>query len=306
MIGIYGANGFIGRNVVARMATAGHSLRAVSRRFDETFIGTPRTNVDVLTADFMDPLAMAASLQDVDTVVQLVSTSSPGLKNEHAIADIEDNVIPHVGFLKSCINAGVRRYVFVSSGGTVYGPGAATPTPEEAPVNPICSHGLTKLMIEKYIQMHGRVDGLEYAILRLANPFGPGQEYRKGQGLIPAILDRKRRGLPVKVFGGGQAQRDYVFIDDVADAVMAAATRPDVRQAVINIGSGRPRSVLEVLETIESVAGVSLEREWVEVRKTDVDVSCLDISRAKVQLGWHPGTAFREGVERTVNADAEL
>src|SRR3546814_15610174 len=99
---------------------------------------------------------MAASLQDIDTVVQLISTSSPGLKNEHAVADIQENVIPHIAFLRSCVQAGVKRYVFLSSGGTIYGPEASTPTPESTATNPICSHGLTKLCIEKNIQMQDR------------------------------------------------------------------------------------------------------------------------------------------------------
>ena len=117
------------------------------------------------------------------------------MKNDHEIADIAENVIPHVQFLKSCVQAGVKRYIFLSSGGTVYGPGAPTPTPETSQTNPISSHGLTKLVVEKYIQMHGHVDGLEYIILRVANPFGPGQEFRKGQGLIAAILDHWRKNL---------------------------------------------------------------------------------------------------------------
>jgi len=300
MIGVYGANGFIGRNLLSRLVAGGVGVRAVSRRFDEDTVRSLSGSVEFTTANFLDPLEMAASLQDLSTVVQLISTSSPGLKNEHAVADIKENVIPHVEFLQSCLQAGVRRYVFISSGGTVYGPDAMIPTPESAPADPICSHGLTKLSIEKYIQMHGKVDGLEYVILRLSNPFGPGQEFRKGQGLIPAIMDRYRKGLPVRVFGGGLARRDYIFIDDVVDAILAAIELAGPQQAVINVGSGETRSVLEVIETIEEVCGISFEREWAESRKTDVDVSCLDISRARKLLDWQPKTDFRDGIEKTL------
>lgn len=300
MIGIYGSNGFIGRHLVRRLSFAGVPTRAVSRRQDPEFMSGIAGSVEFLEADLGDPLAMAASLQDIDTVVQMVSTSSPGLKNDHAIADLKDNVLPQVKFLQTCVRAGVRRYIFLSSGGTVYGPDAAIPTPETAAVNPICSHGLTKLFVEKYIQMHGHVDGLEYLVLRLANPYGPGQEYRKGQGLIPAIIDRHRRGLPIRIFGGGQARRDYVYIDDVIDALELAIQKQGRPQLVLNIGSGETRSVVEVIEAVEDITNISLEREYVDARETDVDVSCLEIAQARADLDWIPTTPFRIGLEHAL------
>lgn len=305
MIGIYGSNGFLGRHLVRRLAGEGAPVRAVSRRHDERFVLSYDGQVEFFEADLTDSLAMAASLQDVDTVVQLISTSTPGLRNEHVVADIEENVIPHVIFLRSCVQAGVKRYVFLSSGGTVYGPGAEVPTPETAPTKPICSHGLTKLMVEKYIQMHGHLDGLQYVILRLANPFGPGQEFRKGQGLIPAILDRCRKGQPVRVYGRGEARRDYIYIDDVIDAIVAALELSDA-QLVLNIGSGETRSVLEVVDAIESVICRTITREYLEARNTDVQISSLDTMRAQAVLGWHPRTQFQDGIERTVTGTLRM
>lgn len=208
---------------------------------------------------------------------------------DHAVADVRESVIPHVSFLQNCVRAGLSRYV------TVYGPDVPTPTPESATTNPICSHGLTKLVIEKYIRMHGHLDGLQFAILRLSNPFGPSQEFKKGQGLIPAILGRKRMGLPVRVFGEGRARRDYIFIDDVIDAIELAINAKDEPDLVLNIGSAESRSILEVIETIESVGGFVLEKESVGARKTDVEVSCLDVALARRMLGWTPKTGFREG-----------
>ncbi|QND52684.1 NAD-dependent epimerase/dehydratase family protein [Phyllobacterium sp. 628] len=300
MIGIYGANGFIGRHLVRRLANENALIRAVSRKFDKPFVQTFGDQIEFVEADFRQPLDMASTLQDVDTVVQLISTSSPGMKNDYAIADISENVIPHVQFLQACIQAGVRRYIFISSGGTVYGPGAPIPTPETSLTRPINSHGITKLTVEKYIEMHGYIDQLEYVILRVANPFGPGQEFRKGQGLIPAVLDHWRKDLPIKILGTGSALRDYIFIDDLVDAIQRSTTLPGKPQLIMNIGSGQVRSVLQVIETIEMATGYQFKREYSEARTTDVDVASLDIELAKKALNWAPITNFDDGIRKTI------
>jgi len=303
VIGVYGANGFIGRHILHRLAKNGEPVRAISRRFDLAFTESFGNEVEFIEADLRLPLDMASTLQDIDTVIQLVSTSSPGMKNDHAIADIEENVVRHVQFLRNCVQAGVRRYIFISSGGTVYGPGAPRPTPETSPTNPINSHGLTKLIVEKYIQMHGHVDGLEYIILRVANPFGPGQEFRKGQGLIPAILDHWRKNMPVKIFGTGTALRDYLFIDDLTEAIQLAALLPGTPRLTLNIGSGEVRSVIEVIDAIEAATGHQFQREYIEARSTDVDVASLDIALAKEVLNWTPKTPFHDGIRMTVDGN---
>lgn len=300
MIGIYGANGFIGRHLVARLAESGEPLRAVSRRFDSDFTELFAKKVEFVEADFKQPLATASSLQGIDTVIQLISTSSPGLGNNYTVADIQENVLPHIEFLQACAQACVKRYVFLSSGGTIYGTEAPVPTPETSSTTPISSHGLTKLVVEKYIQMHAHVDDLDYAILRVANPFGPGQEFRKNQGLIPALIDRWRKNQSVTVLGAGQARRDYVYIDDVIEAIEAVLALPGRLRLTLNIGGGETRSVVEVIETIEEITGHHFEREYVAARDTDVDVSSLDISRAYEVLGWVPRTKFDEGIRKTL------
>lgn len=302
MIGVFGANGFMGRNLVRRLAAGNHSVRAVSRRFDLSRRIECPERVEFVEADIRDPLAMATSLEGLDTVVQLVSTSSPASQNRHAAFDIQENVIPHVAFMQAAVAAGVRRYVFASSGGTVYGPGCMTPTPEDAPTNPICSHGLTKLTIESYLRMHAAIDGLEIVILRIANAFGPDQAFRKGQGLIPAALGRVTQGLPVQIVGNGMAVRDYVFIDDVVDAFEAALTLTNAAGGTFNIGSGQGRSVIDVLDAIEHELGMPIHRVRVPDRLTDTAVSLLDITAAADMLGWYPRTDFRTGLERTVAA----
>lgn len=298
MIGVYGGNGFIGRHIIERLARRDIRIRAVSRRFDPSFRAKWEHVVDFVDADFRDSLSMVASLQDVDTVIQLISSSSPGMGNKLIVEDIQDNVIPHVEFVRNAIDAGVRRYVFFSSGGTVYGPDAPVPTSELAQTNPINSHGLTKLMIEKYLQMFGVVDGLNYTILRVSNPYGPGQIFNKGQGLIPAVLHRHREGKPIAIIGDGSSERDFIYIGDVLDAVEVLLSTDAADREILNIGSNRGYSVLELIGTLEREMGITFTREMLPARKTDVARSILDNSKARQLLNWNPRTSLTEGIRQ--------
>lgn len=300
MIGVFGANGFLGRHIVRRLIKGEVPVRAVARRFDRSFCNEFAESADLVEADLRQSLDMVSALAGVETVIQLISSSSPGLGNEHVIADIEDNIVPHVEFLQSCIHVGVKRYVFVSSGGTVYGPDAPIPTPETWPCRPISSHGVTKLAVEKYIQMYGHTEALEYFILRLSNPIGPGQRFRKGQGLIPAILSLHRKREPVLIYGDGAARRDYIYVDDVIDAIDAATQFRGRANEIINIGSGEAHSVLEVVETIEDVLGVRFKRSYRPARNSDVDINCLDICKAETIFGWRPKTPFHDAIKAMI------
>lgn len=296
MIGVYGANGFIGSNLVRRLFAEGRPFRAISRHKPNDLHDLPKDLFNFVEADFEDSLAMESSLIGLDTVIQLISTSSPGLGNQHAVSDVQHNIIPHIKFMSSCAQAGVRRYIFLSSGGTVYGPTSVCPIAEDHPTNPISSHGLTKLTTEKYLQMQSHVSGMEYVILRLANAFGPGQAFNKGQGLIPAVLERYSQHKPIDVIGSGDARRDYVYIDDVVEACLAAIDVPRPLYEVINIGSGQSRSVAEVLNAMEEILQARFDRNYRDARRTDVDINQLDIRRAAAVLEWVPQISFEEGL----------
>ncbi len=303
LIGVFGVTGFIGTALCRALAARGYDLRGVSRHISQDFRNAHAApNVELVEASIQDPFAIAASLQGVDTVVQLISTSSPGLGNRFITSDIMDNVIPHVTAIEAALSIGVKRYIFVSSGGAVYGAGAPVPTPEHAATFPLSSHGITKLMIEKYLALYGAQDDLDYVVLRPSNPYGPGQTFRKGQGLIPAVLQRVTRGQAVQVFGDGSAERDYIFIDDVLDAIEAAILRPEARQQTFNIGSGRGMSVVALLDALQEAMGRPILREFVPVRKSDVPRSILDISKARTVMDWAPSVDLTDGVTRTLRA----
>lgn len=304
MIGIFGANGFIGRHLVRRLAHDGRDVVAVARRFDPE---VDALEIRTVAGDLRDRSAMRYALEGVDTVVQLMGTSTPAQGIAQSTQDIQDNVIPHVAFLRECVDVGVRRFVFLSSGGAVYGPVAGDrPVPESHPTNPISSHGVTKLMMEHFIRLHSHLDDLEHVILRVANPYGPGQVVRAGQGLIPALLERQAQGLPISVYGDGSAARDYVYIEDVVDAIVRAIDLPGHQELTVNVGSGQHRTVLEVIACLERVTGGSVGIEKLPARATDVDRIALDIAWARTALGWRPRIDFTSGIALTVQASGRV
>lgn len=302
MIGIYGANGFIGTAVTRHLLACGHKVKAVSRSFSDGFIEEFDRQLVVETLDVQDIDALRESLSGVTTAIHLVSSVSPGLGNQNIEADISSNLVANINFAKECADRSVKKLIFLSSGGTVYGRPEQTPIPESHPCNPISSYGLVKYCSEKYIQMFGEVLGLDYTIVRLANPFGPGQVFKNAQGLIPAILQKAENGEAVTILGDGSAERDYIYIEDAAVAIEKMIDNPAASKTVLNLGSGEGRSILDVVSSIEAALGKTLEKEFLPGRDTDVKKSILDITRAKDVLGWAPGTNFVDGVKKTVQS----
>jgi UDP-glucose 4-epimerase len=149
--------------------------------------------------------------------------------------------------------------------------------------------------------MLSRGTGLGFTTLRVSNPFGPGQTAHKGQGLIPTILKQYAAGAPVKIFGDGKSERDYIYIEDVVDAIVTCLQRGPFNGAV-NIGSGRGRTILEVVEAVERALGRNIDRQYIESRPTDTPSNVLDISKAKTLLDWAPRTDFHEAIRLTVDA----
>jgi UDP-glucose 4-epimerase len=240
-------------------------------------------------------------VQGIDYVINLVNSSSPALGNSRIVEDITSNILPHISFLQSCRLSSVKRLLFVSSGGTVYGEPKYIPIDEAHPTEPLVSYGMTKLVVEQYIHMLLRDTSVSYTILRVSNPFGPGQMLRKGQGLIASILERHAQGLAVGIFGDGQTQRDYLFIDDLCEAISCALDAPAM-QETLNIGTGTGRSILDIIAAFDKALGERLNIEFLPARPTDAKSNVLDCRKAERILGWSAKTPFEEAIQRTVTA----
>jgi UDP-glucose 4-epimerase len=293
---VLGAGGFIGTSLCRALLARGERVRGFGHAplFPAALAG-----VEWMEGDFADRDALAPALRGCDTLFHLVSGTVPQLANQDPAADLLGNVVPVIALLQQAISEGVRRVVFVSSGGTVYGAAEQTPTPESAPTEPFGAYGVGKLTVEKYLGLYERLHGLEYRVLRVTNPFGPYQTARKGQGVIAAAILRGLSGQPIEIWGDGSVVRDFVYIDDVNAALIAAADDFGSHR-VYNIGSGIGRSLSEILAAVEAQLGAPLNLVWRPARPVDVPVSVVDISRAREGLDWAPRVGFAEGLRRTI------
>lgn len=289
---IVGGGGFLGTNLGAYLADAGLEVVSVSR---SALAPAPPGVTQVATADVED---IAARVAGVDTVFHLAHGSSPASSLANMQADLMTSMGLTFRLIEACIEAAVPL-VYLSSGGAIYGPGVQVPTHESQPTDPISGYGISKLTAEKYLEVHARLHGLRYRALRVANPFGPWQLGRHGQGVIGTWLQKALAGAPLEIWGDGTVVRDYVYVGDVVTAIWQAA-RYDGRYQIFNIGSGQGRSLNEILAAIEAALGADVARTYHRSRPADVPVTYLDISRARAELGWAPQTEFSAGIETTL------
>jgi UDP-glucose 4-epimerase len=219
--------------------------------------------------------------------------------------DSHINVVGFVNLLEGAGEGGVKRVIFASSGGVVYGDPAVIPTPETAPKLPISPYGVSKLAGEYYLRALASLRGFEGVALRYANVFGPRQDPKSEAGVVSIFVSRLLAGQPLTVFGDGCQTRDYVFVKDVARANLLAATLPippgDFDGPAFNIATSIQRNVLELAASVGEVMGRKPELEFSEPRPGETSRSALDVSKARRILGWAPQYVFEDGLRELVD-----
>ena len=296
---VLGGAGFIGSHLAEALLQAGHRVRIFDRpHLDRLPDFLRRREFEVFTGDFLNPRALNPALEGSEIVFHLVSTTLPKTSNDNPVYDVESNVVGTLRLLELCRSQGVRKVVFASSGGTVYGVPRAVPIDEGHPTDPICSYGIHKLMIEKYLQLNQRVHGLDYCVVRPPNLYGPRQRLDIAQGAVAVFLDRALRGKPIQVWGDGSVVRDYLYVEDAAEALVKAAAF-EGEPKVFNIGSGVGTSLKQLVREIEALLGRPVPVEYAAARTLDVPANVLDASLARRLLGWTPRTSLAEGLRRT-------
>lgn len=296
---VLGGGGFIGSNICIGLLDAGHEVAVFEKegRSKEN-LRNFESRIRWMEGDFLNPEDLQSAVGGMDVVFHLISSTLPKGSNESPVYDITSNVVPTINLLDAARNAGVRKVIFFSSGGTVYGIPETIPIPENHPTTPICAYGIHKLMIEKYLSLYHRLYGLDYSILRVSNPYGERQRPTGSQGAVTVFVYKALKGEHIEIWGDGSVVRDYLHISDVVRAAVKAMN-VSTDNRIFNIGSGRGLSLNEVIGTIGQTLGLKPNVRYTGPRNFDVPVNVLDITAAREILGWSPETDLKSGIMLT-------
>ena len=244
---VLGGNGFIGSHLVDELYKLGASIRVFDCTGDN--FQRLRSDIDYRIGNISDTSSVGEALRNIDVVYHLVSTSLPGTSNLDPSADVKGNLISTLRLLEQMIKLNVKKIVYLSSGGTVYGNPKQEPVPENHPLQPICSYGIVKVAIENYLFMFQQLHGLEPVILRPSNIFGPRQGHIGVQGIVPTFFKQVVERKPIRIWGDGSVVRDYVYISDFIDLCVRAGYSKVT--GVFNAGKGEGCSLNEMVILIE-------------------------------------------------------
>ncbi len=296
---VLGGKGFLGSHLVDALLSRGHFVRCFERPHVISLGEGHESdqNFELFEGDFVSEADVLAALEGCDVCFHLVSTTQPKSSNTDPVFDVESNLLGTIRLLNHAVKSGLKKIIFTSSGGTVYGEPSQSPIPETHTTNPICSYGITKLSIEKYLGLYRELHSLDYTVLRLANPFGERQRTHASQGAVAVFLGKAIREETIEIWGDGSIIRDYVYVHDVTSALLAALDFQG-EEHIFNIGTGSGLSLNDVLNTIEKVTNHPTKRRYIDSRRFDVPACVLDIGKAISLLGWSPQTSFEDGVLR--------
>jgi UDP-glucose 4-epimerase len=303
---VTGGAGFIGSALVDRLVDEGHEVVVL----DDLSSGSVENLADALAsghaehveADIAGPgLGTVLAEARPEVVFHLAAQIDVRRSVADPVADARTNVLGSVALAKAAGDNGVRRLVFAGSGGTAYGEPdpADLPVDEDYPPRPTSPYGVAKRSVEDYLVTFTELYGLETVSLRLGNVYGPRQDPHGEAGVVAIFCTRLLTGEPVVVYGDGTQTRDYVYVDDVVEAFLAAAAGPQVVGRRLNVGTGVETSVLELYATLREVTGFGPEPTFAPARAGEMQRIGLDVRRAKELLGWRALVDLRTGMERT-------
>jgi UDP-glucose 4-epimerase len=305
---VTGGSGFIGSNLVDALLARGDEVTVVddlSTGRRENLTAALKGGAELVEADVRDNAAMAALAEQrkPELIFHLAAQIDVRRSVSDPAFDAEINVGGTANMLEAARETGSQRFVFVSTGGAIYGEGEGKDLPlgEDAAEEPLAPYGQSKLAAEGYVSLYRRLYGLSGVILRLGNVYGPRQDPLGEAGVVAIFCGKLRSGEAPTVYGDGTQTRDYVYVADVVDAALTAASGE--ASGAFNIGTGRETSVLELVELLRELGGVEdFEPEFAPPRTGEVQRIALDCSRAAEELGWRPATELREGLAQTLES----
>ena len=291
-----GGSGFIGSHLCRLLLKEGYRVRIFDKLYgSRNLIEDIQDKIEIEEGDAEKAEDILRSLRDIDIAIDLIHTTVPGTSMNDPSYDVQSNIVSHTNWLSLLRNTKLKRIIYVSSGGTVYGVPQKNPVGEDHPTEPICSYGITKLAIEKYVAMYANIQGVEYRICRPSNVYGEGQHLNIGQGVIGVFLERCLKEQPIEIWGDGTVRRDYLYVTDMVQGIVKLINhRGDSR--IFNISSGIGCSLNDIIKLIRDELKITVIAQYITSRNFDVPLNVLDNSRLRFETGWEPQTDMVDGM----------
>lgn len=302
-ITILGAAGFIGTNLLIELAKNPENIiTAVDKNlaYFAHLKSVSLTNVFFKESPFLVDSDYDKLVSGADVVYHLVSTTVPTTSNQHISQELQSNIILSSNLFEACVRESVKKVVFISSGGTVYGKEHNCPLNEDTPTNPITAYGVQKITIEKLLYLYKYMYNLDYRIVRLANPYGPYQRPNGVLGAVTTFIYKALVGEAIDIYGDGSVIRDFIFIDDVIRALQKIVNGEEMYRTY-NLGCGYGTSIKQVVDCIKRTLKIDVKINYKESRKVDVPVNYLDIHRYETAFGSLNPTSLEDGILQTAN-----
>lgn len=296
---VTGGCGFLGSNLLVALHRSGERVRCLDIQ-RAPILPEAVEGCEFQVGDLTRASDLAEALNGIEVVYHLAAPFFIPEGQRQPALDVERNLAGGVKLLAACADAGVRRVVFPSSGGAVYGPSAPPrPLRESDRPQPTVSYGIVKLALEGYLAMFHAARGLEFAALRVSNPYGPGQAPHRGQGVVATLLECARSGAPFELLAPRTTIRDYVYVEDVAAALVAAGRWPGAIAEVLNVGSGHGVDLQGLIAAVEATTGKQVRTIERPPRSFDVPINVLDCTLVRERLGWQATTSLADGLAKT-------
>ncbi len=299
---VIGASGFLGGIVTQTLLRAGKHVRALDIACEvSAILGNNYPipdNLEVVECSVFDHAGLKVAMQGVETVHMFVSFSVPSTQPRIMSNEIDMTLRAIDLVLQTMFESAVERIIFPSSGGTIYGNIAPVPVREDHAVCPMSSYGMGKLISEQMIQFYSRIHGLNYLIIRISNPYGVKHLRRVSQGVIDVFLQKTKRGEPLQIWGNLDTVRDFLFVDDFSEAYRLLLNSK-LERVIVNVGSGQPTSLHDILDGITSAIGYTPKYESIDGIYKGPSYNVLDISKLQSIIDWSPNHNLFDGISLT-------
>jgi UDP-glucose 4-epimerase len=299
---VFGGSGFIGRHLTESLLASGHEVSVFARTKSANSI----PQVNYIYGDFMNASEVDAAIEGHDYVFHLVSLTNPAVSDKDPFIDIDTNLKMTVHLLESCVKHNVKRVIYTSSGGSIYGDAHGEVHKETDCISPVSPYAIGKAAIEGYLRYFHVKHNLDYMALRISNVYGEGQDISKGNhGVIPVFISRILNNEEVKIFGDGSMMRDYIYVKDLANIVSRTFNRNHTER-LYNVGSGVGVTIKEILDTVEGELGMQARLEYVDAPASFVDRVVLDCDRITSEFGKAVTTTLSQGVRNVIDNDFKV